>query len=566
MSQPSVDPPFDGDHDILDATHEVTNQPPPLAGYNAYEQDPALREALHREGGGWGEDRLRAFGAVAGGELLEVGFQANENPPQAKFFDRYGRRMDEVRFHPAYHRAMAIAKAHDLHGLTWRGEGGGAQVVRSALIYIHNQFEAGTMCPTTMTHAVIPALRKQPELARVWEPMILGKEYDQRSLPPEQKTSLTAGMGMTEKQGGSDVRANTTRARPVGAGGLGQAYELVGHKWFFSAPMSDVFLVLAQSAGGLSCFLLPRWRPDGSRNAVRVQRLKDKLGDRSNASSEVEFRGAYALMVGEEGRGVRTILEMVAQTRLDCMLGSAGLMRQALAQAAHHCHYRAVFGKKLIDQPLMRNVLADLALESEAALALAMRLARAFEAGANGDEQEKLFARLATPVGKYWVCKRTPAHVNEAQECLGGNGYIEEFILARLYRQAPLNSTWEGSGNVQCLDTLRALARSPDSLDAFMAELDAARGGDRQLDAFVDALKQELADRDNFEIRARRLVERLALALQASLLVRGANPAVADAFCAGRLAGDNNRLFGTLPPGLDYATIVERARPRLENA
>ncbi|MGH9484758.1 MAG: isovaleryl-CoA dehydrogenase [Terriglobales bacterium] len=540
----------------------MCNQAPPLRGYNAYDQDAALKEALHREGGGWGEERLQAFGALAGSELLDVGFLANENPPEFKPFDRYGHRIDEVAFHPAYHRSMEIAKAHDLHGLTWRGERAGAQVVRSALIYIHNQFEAGTMCPITMTHAAIPALRHQPEVAAVWEPMILGREYDRRSIPAEQKTSITIGMGMTEKQGGSDVRANTTRAYPLGANGPGQAYDLVGHKWFFSAPMCDAFLVLAQSEGGLSCFLLPRWRPDDTRNAMPIQRLKDKLGDRSNASSEVEFRGAWALMVGEEGRGVATILEMVAQTRLDCMLGSAGLMRQALAQAAHHAHYRSVFGKRLINQPLMQNVLADLAVESEAALALAMRLARAFEASAT-DESEKAFARLATPVGKYWICKRTPAQVNEAQECLGGNGYIEEFLLPRLYRQAPLNSIWEGSGNVQCLDVYRAMARSPDSVEAFLSKLGEARGADRQLDSFCDALQQDLRKGQPKEADARRVVERMALALQGSLLVRAGNAAVADAFCASRLDA-GGLAFGTLPSGLDTRAIVERARPKLK--
>lgn len=563
MSQPSTGLRAENAPQFGQQTHVVFNQSPPLRGYNVYVQDVALQETLRREEGGWGEEILREFGALAGEELLDVGFLANENPPVFKPFDPYGHRIDEVVFHPAYHRSMALAKAYDLHGLSWRGERAGAQVVRSALFYLHNQFEAGTMCPITMTHAAIPALRHQPELTKLWEPMILGKEYDGRSLPAGQKTSVTIGMGMTEKQGGSDVRANTTRAYPLGATGPGEAYELIGHKWFLSAPMSDAFLVLAQSAGGLSCFLLPRWRPDGTRNALYIQRLKDKLGDRSNASSEVEFRGAWASMVGEEGRGVATILEMVAQTRLDCILGSAGQMRQAVAQAAHHAHYRSAFGKLLRDQPLMQNVLADLALESEAALALGMRLARAFEASAS-NAQEKAFARLATPVGKYWVCKRTPAQVSEALECLGGNGYVEEFILARLYRQAPLNSLWEGSGNVQCLDVFRALARGSDSADAFMAELETVRGADRRLDAWCASLYKDLGKQPQAEREGRILVERMALALQGALLVRAGNTAVSDAFCAARFDA-GGFAFGTLPAGTDVRAIAARARPRLEN-
>jgi putative acyl-CoA dehydrogenase len=542
-------------------THDVFNQAPPLRGYNACAQDVALVQALQREGGGWGMAEVQAYGAIAGDELLDLGFLANQTPPLFRPVDPYGHRIDEVVFHPAYHRTMQLAKAHDLHGMGWRGERAGAQVVRAALFYLHYQFEAGSLCPITMTHAAIPALRHQPSLAARWEPLILGKDYDPRALPAEQKSSLTIGMGMTEKQGGSDVRANTTRARPIGAGGPGEAYELTGHKWFFSAPMSDAFLVLAQSSGGLSCFLLPRWRPDGTRNAFAIQRLKDKLGDRSNASSEVEFHGAWAQMVGAEGRGVATILEMVAHTRLDCVLGSAALMRQAVAQAAHHASYRQVFGKRLLEQPLMQNVLADLAIESEAALVLAMRLARAFDASA-ADADEQAFARLATPVAKYWVCKRAPAQVGEALECLGGNGYVEEFLLARLYRQAPLNSIWEGSGNVQCLDVHRAMTRNPASIDAFLAELDAARGSDRRLDAHCSKLREALGKPSLVEGEARRLVEAMALALQGALLVRAGNAAVADGFCASRLDA-GGLAFGTLPAGVACRDIIERARPKL---
>jgi putative acyl-CoA dehydrogenase len=539
-------------------THDVFNQSVPLENYNAYTTDTPLREAVEREGGAWGHERLERFGEVAGGELIEVGFLANENKPELKLFDRYGHRVDEVEFHPAYHRSMEIAKEHDIHGLTWREEQAGAQVVRSALAYLHNQMEAGTMCPITMTHAAIPALQHQPDVAAEWVPRIMGKQYDPANRPADQKASVTIGMGMTEKQGGSDVRANTTRAVPVDEAGPGKAYTITGHKWFFSAPMCDAWLVLAQSEGGLSCFLMPRWKPDGTKNPIEVQRLKDKLGDHANASSEVEFRGAYGVMIGKEGRGVPTIIEMVAQTRLDCMVGSAGIMRQALVQAIHHAHHRKVFGKLLIDQPLMKNVLADLAIESEAAVAFAMRVARAFDRSAH-DEHERLFARLATPIGKYWICKRTPPQVNEAQECLGGAGYVEEFIMPRLYRQAPLNSIWEGSGNVQCLDVLRAMQRTPDAVDAFLSELDEVTGTDPHYDTFLDGLKSELSDLDAFEVRARRIVEKMALALQASILLRSGPSAVTLGFCQSRLAGDSGLAFGTLPPSIDYDAIIDRA-------
>jgi len=545
------------------ATHEVFNQPPPLEGYNAYAADTALREALHREGGGWGEQRLQRFGEIAGGELLEVGRQANENPPRLRAFDRYGHRIDEVEFHPAYHRCMGIAKEHGLHSLAWTAQREGAQVVRSALIYLHNQFEAGSMCPITMTHASVPALRHQSDVAEAWLPKILADVYDPACRPAPEKAGLTVGMGMTEKQGGSDVRANTTRARPLGRGGPGGEYTLVGHKWFFSAPMCDAFLVLAHTERGLSCFLLPKWRPDGTRNPIQIQRLKDKLGDRSNASSEVEFRGAFGWMLGEAGRGVPTILEMVAQTRLDCMLGSSGLMRQALVQALHHCRHREAFGKRLLDQPLMGNVLADLALESEAAMALSMRTARAFEEAARGEEHGTLLARIMTPVGKYWICRRTPVQVNEAQECLGGAGYVEDHMMPRLYRQAPLNSIWEGSGNVQCLDMLRAMQRSPECVEALLAELRSVAGENPHYDAHLREVRAMLGERGELQARARRLVEKTALALQASVLIRSGNAALSDAFCAARLGGDAGLALGTLPPGSGLDAIVERAAPGL---
>ena len=543
-------------------THEVFNQPPPLDPINLFTSDRALQDGVEREGGGWGSQQLTRYGELAGGELMALGFAANEHPPVLRAFDRLGHRIDTVDFHPAYHRIMTLGKEHGIHSLPWSNPGLGIHVVRAALHYLHSQAEAGTGCPLTMTFAAIPALRRQSDVAAWWERRILSNSYDPRDLPAEQKTGLTIGMGMTEKQGGSDVRANTTRALPLGAGGPGQPYELVGHKWFMSAPMSDAFLVLAQTDKGLSCFLMPRWRPDGTRNAIHIQRLKAKLGDHANASSEVEFCGAYALMIGEESRGVPTILEMVMQTRVDCMIGSSAIMRQAVAQALHHAAHREAFGRHLSEQPLMQNVLADLAIESEAHSALMLRVCRAYDD--SSCEQETLFARLATCIGKYWVCKRTPVVVNEAQECLGGAGYVEEHILPRLYRQAPLNSIWEGAGNIQCLDMLRAMAREPHTLEAMLLEIKQAKGGNKYLDAFVVQLEHELADPDALELRSRLLAEHLALALQGSILVRAGFSAVADAFCASRLAGQHGQALGTLPQGLDLGAIIQRAMPQQE--
>ncbi|KFN47456.1 hypothetical protein N790_01740 [Arenimonas malthae CC-JY-1] len=545
------------------STHVVENQPPALAPYDAWTTDLPLREALAREGGGWAEAGVAAYGALAGGELMEWGRLANECRPRLQSFDRRGRRIDQVEFHPAYHQLMATAVAHGVPNFAWRHAGRpGAHVARAALMFLHNQADQGSSCPLTMTYACVPALRHQPELADAWLPRVFDGRYDPRHVPAWEKPGNTLGMGMTEKQGGSDVRSNSTRATPVAAPGPGRLYELVGHKWFFSAPMCDGFLVLAQAAGGLSCFLLPRFAPDGGLNAVRIQRLKDKLGDWSNASAEVEFQGALAWLVGEEGRGVATILQMVALTRLDCLLGSASLQRQALVQALHHARHRRAFGKVLSAQLLMRNVLADLALESEAATALAFRVARAVDAGERGDAGEAAFARLTTALGKYWVCKRTPAFVGEAMECLGGVGYVEETGLPRLYRQAPLNSIWEGSGNIQCLDVLRALAREPASAEAFFAELDAARGGHAALDAETTRLRERLrAPAETLEPQARHLAERMALALQASLLLRGAPAPVAEAFCESRLRGAGGLAFGTLPAGAAWDLLLERALP-----
>ncbi|MAE96132.1 MAG: isovaleryl-CoA dehydrogenase [Deltaproteobacteria bacterium] len=537
-------------------THEVENQPPPLEGRNLYAGDAALREGLLREGGAWAEERVTRFGEILGrAETIELGRDANRHPPELRSHDRFGHRIDEVAFHPAWHAVMALAMEHELHNLPWRNERAGAYVARTALHSLLSQVEAGACCPLTMTFACVPALRHAPEIAAEWEPRLHGTAYDPVLRPPAEKGAVLVGMAMTEKQGGSDVRSNSTRAHPIGNG---PEALLVGHKWFCSAPMSDAFLALAQTDRGLACFLVPRFRPDGSQNPIRLQRLKDKLGNRSNASAEIEFAGTWATRIGEEGRGVRTILEMVHHTRLDCVSGSAGLMRQALSQALHHARHRGAFGKRLWDQPLMAQVLADLALESEAATALMLRLARAYDAGGD-DPAEHAFARIATAVGKYWVCKRTPAMVYEAMECLGGNGYVEDSSLPRLYREAPVNAIWEGSGNVICLDVLRAMVREPESTTALLDEIRAARGANRHLDAASDELGRLLASPEDAEAQARRWVERMALLLQASLLVRHAPAAVADAFCASRLGGEGGLAFGTLGRGADVEEITARA-------
>ncbi|MET9585346.1 acyl-CoA dehydrogenase family protein [Streptomyces sp. NPDC058232] len=538
-------------------THTVSNQVPPLVDYDVFAADRALTEAVERhlapELLAGARDELGELGRSAGSaQVQRWGAQANEYPPKLRTHDRYGHRIDEVEFHPAWHRLLGHAVTA---GLTdaWGRPGG--HVRRAAGFLVWTQPEGGHGCPLSMTHAAVPALRTDPVLAAEWEPRLTSWVYEDGLRPPAQKAGVLFGMGMTEKQGGSDVRANTTRAEPLSADG---EYLLTGHKWFCSAPMSDGFLVLAQAPGGLTCFLLPRVLPDGTRNAFAIQRLKDKLGNRSNASSEVEFDGTWARRVGEEGRGVRTIIEMVAATRLDCVLGSAALMRQAVAQAIHHCTYRSAFGGVLIEKPLMRNVLADLALESEAATVLALRLAAAYDADT---ETERAFLRIAVPTAKYWVTKRCTPLAGEALECLGGNGYVEESGMPRLLREAPLNSIWEGSGNVQALDVLRALQREPQALNAFLQEVGRARGADHRLDGAIKDMLTELADLNGIEARARRLVERMALVLQGSLLVRWAPPEVADAFCASRLGGDWGSAFGTLPHSLDLASIVERARP-----
>jgi putative acyl-CoA dehydrogenase len=547
------------EHHTEDPTRVVFNQPPPLEGYNLYLENRPLAEAARREGAAWAEERLIAMGEEAGGEPLEWGRLANENPPILRTHDRYGNRIDEVEFHPAWHWLMDLSVRHATHALPWIEKRSGAHAARAAIMLTGSAVESGHGCPISMTYAAIPALRRQPDVAAEWEPRLTSLSYDKRLIPAELKSGAICGMAMTERQGGSDVRANTTVAREASDG----TWRLTGHKWFCSAPMSDVFLVLAQTESGLSCFLLPRFTPDGERNEFHIDRLKDKLGNRSNASSEIELTDAFAQMVGEEGRGVPTIIEMVNHTRLDCVIGSTGLVREAVAQAAHHCAHRSAFGKLLIDQPLMQNVLADLSVESEAATLTAMRLARAYDESQAGDEQATLFKRVATAVSKYWVCKSATWTVGEALECLGGNGYIEESKMPRLYREAPLNSIWEGSGNVNSLDVLRAAVKAPGALEAFMDEVGSAAGAEPRLDAYVADLKAEFANFEDMEFRARRVVERMALAFQGSILVKHGDPAVADAFCASRLAGDRGRALGTLPAGIDCARIVERHRPQV---
>ncbi|MEU6864544.1 isovaleryl-CoA dehydrogenase [Streptomyces sp. NPDC046876] len=539
-------------------THEVTNQVPPHHGYDAA-ADPALLEALAREGADWAAPELHRLGVLAGSEqAAEWGRLANENPPVLRTHDRYGHRIDEVEFHPHWHELMCTAVTHGLHAAPWAQDQDtpGAHVARAAKFLVWSQVEAGHTCPVSMTYAAVPALRAAPDLAAWLEPLLASRTYDFGLRRPDAKRGLIAGMSMTEKQGGSDVRANTTTAVPAGDG----TYRLTGHKWFTSAPMSDVFLTLAQAPGGLSCFLLPRVLPDGSRNRLLLQRLKDKLGNKSNASAEIEYDEAFGWLVGEEGRGVATIIEMVNMTRLDCVLGGASGMRLGLIRAVHHATHRRAFGKALIDQPLMRNVLADLALESEAATAVALRLAGATDRVARGDGDEALLRRLGLAVTKYWICKRAPGHAAEALECLGGNGYIEDSGMPRLYREAPLSSIWEGSGNVAALDSLRAMARQPETVEAFFAEAGRAAGADRHLDAAVAGLHKQLADPAEAEYRARQLTETMALVLQAALLQQHAPAAVADAFCASRLGGEHGGAYGTLPTGVDTEAILARAR------
>jgi putative acyl-CoA dehydrogenase len=539
-------------------THEVTNQVPPLADINLYRMDRTLTAAIERFGGGWGDAALDAYGALAGGELVEHGRLANRYVPELKTHDPYGHRIDAVTFHPSYHHLMRTAINHGVHGLAWETQRPGGHVVRAGLELLHNQADSGTDCPLTMTYASVPALRTEPALAREWEPHIVSRSYDGSMRPHFEKAGVTVGMAMTEKQGGTDVRANTSRATPLNetVGGA-ECAALTGHKWFCSAPMSDAFLVLAYLGDELTCFLLPRFRPDGSPNAIALMRLKDKLGNRSNASAEIEFRDAFAWRVGEPGRGVATIIQMVALTRFNCMVGSTAIMRHAVIQMLHHVHHRRVGGVLLIDAPLMRNVAADLVLESEAALWLVMRVAHALDRG--DDATERVFVRLVTALGKYWICKRTPQHVNEAQECLGGLGYVEEHVMSRLYREAPVNSIWEGSGNVQCIDLLRALGRSPETVDVLIDELALAMGSFASFDAAVTTLAADLrhAAPESDPFGARLLAERMAVLLQASLLIRYGHQASAEAFVATRL-GPRSLTYGALADKTAVAELLAR--------
>ena len=539
---------------IMPDTHVVTNQVPPLIDYNAA-TSPALMEALIREGGQWGIDEVTELGAISGGSTAQRwGELADRNRPVLHAHDRYGHRVDEIEYDPAYHELMRVAIAHGLHAAPWADDRPGAHVVRAAKMGVWTP-EPGHVCPISMTYAVIPALRHNPELARVYEPLLTSRVYDPELTVATGKAGITAGMSMTEKQGGSDVRAGTTEAVASDDG----TYRLTGHKWFTSAAMSDIFLVLAQAPGGLSCFMLPRVLPDGTRNRMFIQRLKNKLGNHANASSEIEYDGAVAWLVGEEGRGVATIIEMVNLTRLDCTLGSATSMRQGLSMAIHHTQHRKAFGAYLIDQPLMRNVIADLAVEAEAATIIAMRMAGATDGATRGDEREIMLRRIGLAAAKYWVCKRATPHAAEAMECLGGNGYAEDSGMPRLYREAPLMGIWEGSGNVSALDTLRAMATRPECVEVLFDELATTSGQDGRLDAHVDALRDSLDDAVNVEYRARKVAEDISLALQGSLLVRHGHPAVTEAFLATRMARNWGGAFGTLPTGLDLGPIIERA-------
>jgi putative acyl-CoA dehydrogenase len=546
----------------MPATHEVFNQVPPAAEIDIAD-DPVLLEALHREGAGWAEEQVRAAGRLAGSpQAREWARQADTYSPVLHTHDRTGHRVNEVEFHPAWHHLLGTAVELGLTAGPWLDERPGAHVARAATAYAWEQVEAAHMCPVGMTYAAVPAIRHAPELARTYEGLLASNEYDIRRLPATAKRGVTAGMSMTEKQGGSDVRANTTRAVPIGDG----SYRLTGHKWFTSAPMSDLFLVLAQAPGGLSCFLLPRVLSDGEQNRMHLQRLKDKLGNRANASSEVEYDEAVAWLIGEEGGGLRTILEMVNVTRLVVAGDSAAGMRSATTAALHHAVHRKAFGRHLIEQPLMRNVLADLALESEAALTLVMRMAGATDRAVRGDGEEAAFRRIGVALAKYWICKQAPAHAAEALECLGGNGYVEDSGMPRLYREAPVNSIWEGSGNVAALDVVRALRREESAITALFTELERGQGADRRYDEQLTRLRRDLAqaanyaDEDVLFSSARRLAENAALTLQASLLIRYSPPAVADAFCASRLGGDRGHAYGTLSPTADTRAIVERAR------
>lgn len=542
-------------------THSVENQPPPLEGVNAYTVDLALREAVAREGGKWHDERLAALGAsVFDPEWIETATTANRVTPELKRFDRFGHRVDTVSFHPAWHDLMRHAWDHEVHALPWRAQRSGGHVARGAASMLFSQLECGVLCPTAITYGVVPMMWQQPDLAAQWEPLMLSKDYDPRPIPHDQKTGISIAFTATEKQGGSDIRRNMTEAKPAGQPGPGREYILTGHKWFCSAAGADIIFVVAQTEKGPGCFLVPRWLPDGTRNPISLERLKDKLGNKSNASTELEFEGTHGWLVGEEGRGIPVVMEFMLHTRFDVSLVPAGIMRLGLSQAMHHARHRSAFQRRLVDQPLMRNVLADLAIESEAATAMVFRIARAFDAS-SVDENERAFGRLAVALSKYWLNKRVVPFIHEAMEVHGGAGYIEESVIPRYYREAPLNGIWEGAGNVISLDVLRALRKSPEAGDAFFAELATVRGQDRRMDALTDELDGLIHGAPVAEENARYLAERMAIALQAAALIRSAPTAVADGFCASRIVGGGGHAFGTLPGGVDHDSIIDRAWP-----
>ncbi|WP_018983606.1 acyl-CoA dehydrogenase family protein [Salinimonas chungwhensis] len=540
-------------------THSVFNQPAPLANYNVYSADTILQYWVNRFDAPSDQSLLQDFGHNIGHHLQEAGFLANRHSPEFEPHNRFGHRVDEVIYHPAYHQLMEHAIRQGHCSLPWVSEQSGAHVVRGAMAYLHTHADPGSGCPLTMTFASVPAISVQPDVARRWLPKILSGIYDGSNRPWYEKEGVTIGMAMTEKQGGSDVRANTTTAIPVNEAGPGECYALTGHKWFCSAPMCDAFLVLAQTGSRLSCFLVPRWREDGTKNPIHIQRLKDKLGNKSNASSEIEFREAHGWLLGEEGKGINTIIQMVALTRYDCMLGSSALMAQAAKEAIWHTAGREVFGKPLHEQPLMVNVLADLALEAEAALAISLRISKALDH--QDDNHEAALVRSATAIGKYWICKRAVQHTYEAMECIGGVGYVEDNVTSRLYREAPVNAIWEGSGNVQCLDLIRVLTREPETLEALLAELNKAKAHFSLYDDALDAVKTDLINTENLETRARQLMEKLAICWQAATLIVYGESWIAEAFVSSRLDPQQFHQYGTLPANIDAQAIVQRAMP-----
>ncbi len=542
-------------------THCVENMPPILENYNLYTQDSILQGCIERGGAEWAIPELTHFGQLWGSsKRISWGVEANRVKPVLNSHDPYGHRIDEVNFHPAYHQLMSASIEQGLVNSPWLAPKIGAHVNRAAGRYINAQIEAGHGCPITMSFSAVPTLKKSPQLAKDWLPKLLNSNYDPRNIPHFKKNNLTIGMAMTEKQGGSDVRSNSTRAYPIDETGNGNCYELVGHKYFVSAPMSDAFLMLAQTDAGLSCFLVPRWRPDGSKNPIQILRLKDKMGNVSNASCETELRGAFGWLIGEEGRGVSNILEMVSLTRFDCLVASAGAMRQHMTQIVHHCSHRQAFGKYLDQQPLMQNLLADLELEAEAATLMAFRSAEALDQIDAGNSDEALYMRIATPIGKYWVCKRQPGHAYEAMEVIGGSGVMENTVMPRHYREAPINTIWEGSGNVQCLDVLRVMQKDPASIEAFMAEVALAKGSDPRFDQYFMTMQKSISNQSQIEYRARDLVEKMAVSLQASLLLRFGASASAEGFCASRLQNNSGNTYGMLPVGVDCQSLIDHAR------